>query len=107
MDAVVQWILQGGREIDIRDAIAQYYPDENAESLIQAAVHEIRLDGAIDQQTVYGFCFLQAKRLMLKMEKVGDNAGALNALKLVLQIAKTAPPPPDEPAPVTPAKSSS
>lgn len=105
MDAVVQWILSGGREIDVLDAIHHNYPDADPGNLIAQAVDQIRLDGDIDPQTLFGFCFLQTKRLMLKMETMGDNAGALAAVKLLLQIAKTAPPPapPDQPPPEPPA----
>lgn len=84
---VFKWILAGGTERDIREAIAKHFPAGDAQPLIVAAMRQYEKAGTFDAKIVTGWCFEAYRDLYRRMVEIGDFAGALRAVKLILDLS--------------------
>lgn len=82
-----QWILTGASEHQIKEAIDNAWPGQEAQPLIVAAVDELRKSGDFETGVIRGWCFEASRDLYRKMTEIGDFAGALRAVKQILQMA--------------------
>lgn len=87
VEQIAKWILTGAREADVREAIAQTWPERDARPLIAAAIAEFSQAGQVSRAAVRGFAFEATKDLYRQMREIGDFAGALRALKQLVDLA--------------------
>jgi len=86
---VIQWILEANSERDIREAIGEKFPGENATKAIEAAVKEITAIGQEDPAFTRGWALAATRELTRRMIEVGDFANALRGIKQANQLAGT------------------
>lgn len=108
LQQVMEWILQGNSEHEIRDGIHREFPDSNPLVLITAVMNHFVEVAKIDQVALigtFGWCLEASKDLYRRMLEIGDYATALRAIKQIKELAEQAatlqPPsdaPPAEPA---------
>ena len=87
VEAVLQWMLRGGSEYEIRQAIAANFPDEQARPLIVAAGKMIENAGNPDARMVRGWAIEATRQLYQTAVNNGDLANALRAVKQLADIA--------------------
>ena len=78
---VLMWIVAGGTEHQVAEAIRRHWPDVDAKPLILKAIDEFRKSGNLEKGVVRGWCFEAYRELYRKLVKAGDYAGALRAVK--------------------------
>ena len=83
---VLQWVLDGGSERDVRQATAAHFPGEDAEALILKALRSLEESASRWKDTAIGFCFEATRELYRKMLEIGDYPGSLRALKQMLEM---------------------
>ncbi len=88
LEALIDWILRGYGEKNLRDALATYYPGESVEALITEAGAHFASAGQADPTMIRGFCIEAYRTLYQKSLDIGDFTTALKALKLLENIAK-------------------
>lgn len=88
VEQAVRWLLDGNRDADVLEAIVEAFPGLPALAIAQAAIHRLAEAGEIDPAIVRGFVFEATKELYRKMVGIGDFAGALRALKQLLDMAR-------------------
>lgn len=86
-EQVAKWILTGAREADVLEAIATTWPDRQARPLIVAAMDSFAESGQVSRSAVRGFVFEATRDLYRQMREIGDFAGALRALKQLVDLA--------------------
>ncbi len=87
---VLQWILDGASEADVREAIKAHFPQENGEALIISAIRELQRDRPAN--LVLGWCHESARELYRKALELGDLPTALRAIKLTADLTKRSKP---------------
>ena len=86
---VLRWLLKGATEADIREAIAENYPDDDPPALIAGALAKLDEEGNFDPLRVRGFCFSAAHQMYAEMVEIADYSGALRALKFLEAMTRT------------------
>jgi len=81
VNQVFNWIIAGGSEHDITDAIAQTWEDAKAMPLIVAAMQRIAKSADAEPDVIRGWCIEATRHVYQKAIEVGDLATALRAVK--------------------------
>lgn len=89
LEALIDWIVRGHGEKDLRDALATYYPGESPEVLIEQAATHFTHAGKADRTMVRGFCIEAYRTVYQKAFDIGDYTTALRALKQLENTAKS------------------
>lgn len=87
VEQIAKWILTGAREADVLEAIATTWPGRDAAPLIAQAIAGFSASGEVSRSAVRGFVFEATKDLYRQMREIGDFAGALRALKQLVDLA--------------------
>lgn len=87
VEQIAKWILTGAREADVLQAVAQTWPDRDARPLIAEAIEQFVAADQVSRAAVRGFAFEATKDLYRQMREIGDFAGALRALKQLVDLA--------------------
>ena len=77
----LKWTLAGHSEGDILEALQEQFPTENTRDTITAVINHLRASGNADADVIRGWCIEATRQLYLKMNEIGDYAGALKAVK--------------------------
>lgn len=85
---VIGWVLEGNSERNIREVFSTFFPGENAQAAIDAAVKEIISIGKEDLAFTKGWALAATRELTRKMIEVGDFANALRGIKQVNQLTE-------------------
>lgn len=84
------WILEGHRDADIKESLAEAYPKEDAGKLIADTLKYLAIVSRSDTTVLRGWCLEAYRELYRKMVDVGDYAGAIRAVKELHKIAQAA-----------------
>lgn len=84
---VYQMLLEGHSKGDILEAIAQLYPNRDANKLIASAMESFSIISSEQSDTVKGWCMEATRDLFRKLNEVGDYDGALRAVQQFHKIA--------------------
>ena len=87
VEQTVRWMLTGARDADVLEAIRTTWPDQELQPLIRDAIEQLAASGQFDRQVVRGWCFEASKDLYRRMVEIGDFAGALRAVKHIVDLA--------------------
>lgn len=86
MHQVYLWLVAGGTDYDILQAIRTMWPEEKEAPLIAAAIAQLAQAGEMTPDVgviVRGWCFEASRQLYRKMLEIGDFEGALRAVKQI------------------------
>jgi len=90
MQQVVTWILDGGSEVEIRDAIATTWPDAKAHPLMAQAMAQILKNGDGDAETFRLWAIEATRHQYQKATEAGDTASALKAIRQIVELTEAA-----------------
>ncbi len=79
--AVVDWLLSGASEQQVREALAQKYPNADARAVLRQVQQQLAAAGNPNADAVRGWCLLSYRRLFQQMVAVGDFNGARQVVK--------------------------
>jgi hypothetical protein len=79
--AVVDWLLSGASEQQIREALAQKYPGTDARQVLTQVQQQLAAAGQPNADAVRGWCLLSYRRLYQQMLAVGDFNGCRQVVK--------------------------
>lgn len=88
---VSKWILTGASADDVAEAIRTTFPEADAAALMVAAMEEFRKSANFEPQLVRGWAFEATRTVYQRALEANDNAGALRAIKMLLEISKHVP----------------
>lgn len=88
LEQVRKWIIAGHAEGDIREAIAEQWPDAESTPVIVAAMTHIASSVNCPMEAVLGWCIQATQFLYQRMVDVGDFPGALRAVKQLAEFAR-------------------
>lgn len=87
VEQISKWILTGNRDADVLEAIQTTWPGRDPGPLIATAIASFAAAGQVNRAAVRGFAFEATKDLYRQMREIGDFAGALRALKQLVDLA--------------------
>lgn len=79
--AVLEWLISGASEAQIREALAQKYPDAPADATMQSVQTYLMQAGRPNSDAVRGWAMLSLRHLYQQMLRVGDFNGCRQAIK--------------------------
>jgi hypothetical protein len=79
--AVIDWLLSGASEQQVREALAQKYPHADARAVLRQVQQQLAAAGNPSADAVRGWCLLAYRRLFQQMLQVGDFNGARQVVK--------------------------
>jgi len=88
LEQVRKWIIGGGSEQEIIEAIAATYPDAKAQPLIVEAMAAIAKSADADKDIVKGWAIEATRSIYQKAVEVGDHATALRAIRQVQELSE-------------------
>jgi hypothetical protein len=83
--AVVDWLLSGASEQQVREALAAKYPGTDARQVMTQAQQTLAAAGNPSADAVRGWALLSLRKIYSNMLQVGDFDGAL---KCIVEITK-------------------
>lgn len=93
MKQVFDWLVKGGDDADVLDAIARAWPEADPKPLVLAALRLLAEAGLQPAHVIHGWCLQATRQLYSKMLDVADFDGALKAVKQLHQLSRSAPRP--------------
>lgn len=87
-DEVIAWFLAGHRDGDIREAIAQRWPDEDAAELAAQAAEHFADAAACDLSILVGWGLEAYRDLYRRMLAIGDFSNAMKAVKELIALSE-------------------
>lgn len=87
VDAVVAWIVAGGRDQQVLQLLEQQFPGLPALQLVSYALQTIRDAADVDAELLRGWAFLATKETFRRALAADDFGPALRAVKQVLDLA--------------------
>lgn len=87
VDAVVAWIVAGGRDQQVLQLLEQQFPELPALQLVGYALQTIRDAADVDAELLRGWAFLATKEAFRRALAADDFGPALRAVKQVLDLA--------------------
>lgn len=81
------WLLEGNAEIDIREAIAAKFPDEDGALLLVAAMDHLQAVGNADKSVIRGWCLEAYRELYRRMLDIGDYNNAAKIVKELMRLS--------------------
>jgi hypothetical protein len=79
--AVVDWLLTGASEAQVREALAAKYPGTDARRVLAQVQQQLAAAGNPNPDSVRGWCLLSYRRLYQQMLQVGDFNGCRQVIK--------------------------
>jgi hypothetical protein len=83
--AVVDWLLSGATETQVREALAAKYPGTDARQVMTQAQQTLTAAGNPSADAVRGWALLSLRKIYANMLQVGDFDGAR---KCIVEITK-------------------
>lgn len=81
INQVVNWIVAGGSDYDVNDAIVKTWEDAQAKPLIIAAMQRIAESADAEPAVIRGWCVEATRNVYQKALDANDLATALRAIK--------------------------
>lgn len=78
---VIDWLLTGASEQQIREALSQTYPGTDARQVMQQVQEHLIAAGNPSPDAVRGWALLSYRRLYQEMLRVGDFDGCRKVVK--------------------------
>ncbi|HEX4796180.1 MAG TPA: hypothetical protein VH370_20490 [Humisphaera sp.] len=88
LEQVRKWIVAGGSEQEIIEAIATTYPDAKARPLIVEAMAVIAKSADADKEIVKGWAIEATRSIYQIAREVGDHATALRAIRQIQDLSE-------------------
>jgi hypothetical protein len=79
--AVVDWLLSGASEQQIREALASKYPGVDGRAVLHQVQQQLAAAGNPSADAVRGWCLLSYRKLYQQMLAVGDFSGCRQVVK--------------------------
>lgn len=86
-DQVIVWLLEGHRDSDIKEAIANRWPEADGKALINSAVDHFVLAARCDRRVIIGWALEAYRDIYRRMIDIGDFANATKAVKELVALA--------------------
>jgi hypothetical protein len=77
---MIDWMLRGYGEGQIREALPQWFPEAVFDDLVKSAAEHFTTAGHVEGLMVRGFCIEAYRSLYQKALDIGDYTTALKAL---------------------------
>jgi len=87
INQVLEWIVAGNTEHDIRESAAKHFPGVDASALIARAFMMIADESSADPRGVMAWTFAAGRHIHRKTVEANDFGGALKALKFIQDTA--------------------
>jgi ABC-type Fe3+ transport system substrate-binding protein len=84
--AVVDWLLTGASEQQVREALAEKYPQANQDQIMRQVQAQLGAAGNPDRAAVKGWALLAYRRLYQEMLQVGDYDGCRKVIKEITNL---------------------
>lgn len=81
---MLRWVLTGATSIEVEEAIRATWPEADVERLILHVAQQLADSGEADPSIIRGWCFHATRDLYRRMVEIGDFAGALRAVKQMM-----------------------
>jgi hypothetical protein len=88
VEQVLRWMIAGHRDADVLQSIAEHWPGQDLELLLQAVADHLNADGAMSRQRVIGWCYNATKEIYRRSLEIGDLAGGLRAVRVMAALAE-------------------
>jgi hypothetical protein len=88
----ILWLIEGNRVDDVSQALRAAYPGADPAALVARAADHFATIAQADPTVIRGWCLESLREMYRRMVDVGDYAGALKALRELMQYARTAAP---------------
>ena len=85
---VVEWILAGAGNQDLRQAVATSFTNLDPDKLIVQALKSLESSAGRWRGLAMGFCYEASRELYRRMVEIGDFPGALRAVKQLADLRK-------------------
>jgi hypothetical protein len=85
--AVVDWLLTGASEQQVREALQANYPDANANEIMGSVKIHLAAAGNPDVNAVKGWAIMAYRSLYQKMLATGDYDGCRKVIKEITLLA--------------------
>jgi hypothetical protein len=85
--AVVDWLLTGASEQQVREALKQNYPDADANAVMASVKSHLASAGNPDVMAVKGWAIMAYRSLYQKMLATGDYDGCRKVIKEITLLA--------------------
>lgn len=85
--AVVDWLLTGASEQQVREALQANYPDANASEIMGSVQVHLAAAGNPDASAVKGWAIMAYRSLYQKMLATGDYDGCRKIIKEITLLA--------------------
>jgi len=83
---VIDWLLTGASEQQIREALSEKYPDVNASEVMVEVQTQLQAAGRPNTDAVKGWALMAYRKIYQQMLQIGDYAGALKAVKEITNL---------------------
>jgi len=83
---VIDWLLTGASEQQIREALFEKYPDVNASEVMVEVQTQLQAAGRPNTDAVKGWALMAYRKIYQQMLQIGDYAGALKAVKEITNL---------------------
>jgi hypothetical protein len=83
---VIDWLLTGASEQQIREALSEKYPDINAAEVMMDVQTQLQVAGRPNTDAVKGWALMAYRKIYQQMLQIGDYAGALKAVKEITNL---------------------
>lgn len=83
---VIDWLLTGASEQQIREALSEKYPDVNAAEVMVEVQTQLQAAGRPNTDAVKGWALMAYRKIYQQMLQIGDYAGALKAVKEITNL---------------------
>ena len=78
---ILQWVISGNDEHDVREAIADKFPGMDADAALAEIVAYLSNAGQASGDVVRGYCIESYRHLYAQMLRIGDFANAARVIK--------------------------
>jgi hypothetical protein len=85
--AVVDWLLTGASEQQVREALESNYPEVNASKTMESVKGHLAAAGNPDVNAVRGWAIMAYRSLYQKMLATGDYDGCRKVIKEITMLA--------------------
>jgi hypothetical protein len=83
---VIDWLLTGATEQQIREALAEKYPECDPTNVMLEVQTHLQAAGRPNTDAVKGWALMAYRKIYQQMLQIGDYSGALKAVKEITNL---------------------
>ena len=83
---VIDWLLTGATEQQIREALAEKYPECDPAGVMVEVQNHLQAAGRPNTDAVKGWALMAYRKIYQQMLQIGDYSGALKAVKEITNL---------------------